>query len=82
MILLHSDLAAQVLHFNNKQASSLFSVVKALHQVATRQHLTIDRAFDAFKELLLRHSVHRSVVPACFARLNTATFFQEPDSLP
>lgn len=45
--------------FDSKQGSVLFSIVKALHLTAVSKHLTIDRAFDYFKQLLLRHSVHR-----------------------
>lgn len=45
--------------FNDKQLSALFSIVKAVHSEAIHMRLTIDRSFDCFKQVLLRHSVHR-----------------------
>ena len=51
----------QDLAFTDKQLSAMFSIVKAVHSEATHKRLTIDRSFDCFKQLLLRHSVHRSL---------------------
>ena len=50
---------AQDLSFTDKQLSALFSIVKAVHSEAIHKRLTIDRSFDCFKQVLLRHSVHR-----------------------
>ncbi|DBB17321.1 TPA: hypothetical protein ACH3X3_014364 [Trebouxia sp. C0006] len=49
----------QDLSFTDKQLSALFSIVKAVHSEAIHKRLTIDRSFDCFKQVLLRHSVHR-----------------------
>ena len=51
--------ALQELALTDKQASALFSIVKTVHNESTSMRLTIDRSFDCFKQVLLRHSVHR-----------------------
>ena len=43
----------------DKQLSALFSLVKNVHTDAVAKRLTIDRSFDCFKQILLRHSVQR-----------------------
>ena len=43
----------------DKQLSALFSLVKNVHSEAVAKRLTIDRSFDCFKQILLRHSVQR-----------------------
>ena len=50
----------QELSLPDKQVSALFSLVKTVHNQAVLKRLTIDKSFDCFKEVLLRHSVHRS----------------------
>ena len=45
----------------DKQLSALFSLVKNVHNDAVAKRLPIDKSFDCFKQVLLRHSVHRSV---------------------
>ena len=46
----------------DKQLSAFFSLVKTVHNEAVMKRQTIDNSFDYFKQVLLRHSVHRSEV--------------------
>ena len=45
--------------FPPEQLSAFFSIVKLNHFQAVSERLTMERSFEFFKELLLRHSVQR-----------------------
>ena len=49
----------QSIEFSYEKTSTFFSVMKLTHRRAVEERLPVDRCFTAFKDLLLKHSVHR-----------------------
>lgn len=49
----------QSMELSYEKTSTFFSAMKLTHRRAVDERLPVDRCFTAFKDLLLKHSVHR-----------------------
>lgn len=49
----------QSMELSYEKTSCFFSIMKSTHNQAIHERMPVDRCFTNFKELLLKHSVHR-----------------------